>query len=108
MEFSDVRKLMERNRALTELSSLPVVVMKDGVIQQVASPKEIYDHPKNLFVASFIGSPQMNTFYGKTYEFQIKARMDASEMTPAYSGNVCSYAVKNKGSICDTHTVFSR
>lgn len=30
MEFSDVRKLMERNRALTELSSLPVVVMKDG------------------------------------------------------------------------------
>ena len=30
MEFSDVRKLMERNRVLTELSSLPVVVMKDG------------------------------------------------------------------------------
>ena len=30
MEFSDVRKLMERNRALTELSSLPVVIMKDG------------------------------------------------------------------------------
>ena len=45
-----------------------IVVMKDGVIQQVASPKEIYDHPKNLFVASFIGSPQMNTFYGKTFE----------------------------------------
>lgn len=30
MEFSDVRKLMERNRALTELSSLPVIIMKDG------------------------------------------------------------------------------
>ena len=43
-----------------------IVVMKDGVIQQVASPKEIYEHPANMFVASFIGSPQMNNFYGKT------------------------------------------
>lgn len=44
-----------------------------------------------------------SAFYGKTYEFQIKARMDASEMTPSYSGNVCSYAVKNKGSITCRH-----
>lgn len=45
-----------------------IVVMKDGVIQQVDTPKHIYDHPVNLFVASFIGSPQMNTLYGQTYE----------------------------------------
>ena len=44
-----------------------------------------------------------SAFYGKTYEFQIKARMDASEMTPVYSGNVCSYEVKNKGSITCRH-----
>ena len=37
-----------------------IVVMKDGFIQQVASPKELYERPKNTFVASFIGSPQMN------------------------------------------------
>lgn len=37
-----------------------IVVMKDGVIQQVATPQEIYDHPKNVFVAGFIGSPAMN------------------------------------------------
>ncbi|SHK34833.1 PTS system, mannose/fructose/sorbose family, IIB component [Anaerobranca californiensis DSM 14826] len=37
-----------------------IVVMKDGVIQQVASPQEIYDKPKNVFVAGFIGSPAMN------------------------------------------------
>jgi len=43
-----------------------IVVMKDGLIQQVDSPEEIYDHPKNLFVAEFIGSPKINTFYGKT------------------------------------------
>lgn len=42
-----------------------IVVMKDGVIQQVATPREIYNHPANLFVAGFIGSPQMNMTYGE-------------------------------------------
>ncbi len=37
-----------------------IVVMKDGLIQQVATPQELYDSPVNLFVAGFIGSPQMN------------------------------------------------
>lgn len=37
-----------------------IVVMKDGVIQQVDSPQNLYDRPDNLFVAGFIGSPQMN------------------------------------------------
>ncbi len=37
-----------------------IVVMKDGVIQQVDSPQNLYDYPDNLFVAGFIGSPQMN------------------------------------------------
>ena len=45
-----------------------IVVMKDGLVQQIASPKEIYDNPSNLFVACFIGSPQMNILKGKTYE----------------------------------------
>ena len=37
-----------------------IVVMKDGVIQQVDSPNELYSHPQNKFVAGFIGSPRMN------------------------------------------------
>jgi multiple sugar transport system ATP-binding protein len=37
-----------------------VAVLKKGVLQQVASPRELYDHPVNLFVAGFIGSPPMN------------------------------------------------
>ncbi len=41
-----------------------IVVMKDGLIQQVADPIELYDNPKNLFVAGFIGSPPMNFFQG--------------------------------------------
>jgi multiple sugar transport system ATP-binding protein len=37
-----------------------IVVIRDGIIQQVDTPQEIYNHPKNVFVAGFIGSPQMN------------------------------------------------
>ena len=37
-----------------------IVVMKDGFIQQVDTPQNLYDYPTNLFVAGFIGSPQMN------------------------------------------------
>jgi len=39
-----------------------IVVMKDGFIQQVDTPQNVFDYPSNLFVAGFIGSPQMNMF----------------------------------------------
>ena len=42
-----------------------VAVMKDGVLQQVADPITVYDHPKNKFVAGFIGSPPMNFMQGR-------------------------------------------
>jgi multiple sugar transport system ATP-binding protein len=42
-----------------------IAVMKNGVIQQLDSPKQIYNKPANLFVADFIGSPGMNFFNGK-------------------------------------------
>ena len=41
-----------------------IVVMKDGYIQQVGAPKEIYDNPINTFVAGFIGTPSMNFVHG--------------------------------------------
>src|SRR5258708_12120666 len=41
-----------------------VAVMRTGVLQQVGSPKELYDRPVNLFVAGFIGSPAMNFMSG--------------------------------------------
>lgn len=37
-----------------------IVVMKDGVIQQIGTPEQVFEHPRNLFVAGFIGMPQMN------------------------------------------------
>jgi multiple sugar transport system ATP-binding protein len=39
-----------------------IVVMKDGIVQQVDSPQMLYDHPCNQFVAGFIGTPPMNLF----------------------------------------------
>ncbi len=42
-----------------------IVIMKDGYIQQVGTPQEVFETPKNLFVAGFIGSPQMNFLKAK-------------------------------------------
>ncbi|MDR0889161.1 MAG: sn-glycerol-3-phosphate ABC transporter ATP-binding protein UgpC [Oscillospiraceae bacterium] len=39
-----------------------IVIMKDGFIQQIGTPQEVFNHPANVFVAGFIGSPQMNLF----------------------------------------------
>lgn len=41
-----------------------IVVMKDGVVQQIGKPQEVYDNPVNLFVARFLGTPPINVFEG--------------------------------------------
>lgn len=53
----------DQTEAMTMASR--IVVMKDGVIQQIGSPKEIYDNPRTVFVGGFIGSPAMNFITGK-------------------------------------------
>lgn len=50
----------DQTEAMTMASR--IVVMKDGIVQQVDSPQNLYDYPTNEFVAGFIGSPQMNFF----------------------------------------------
>ena len=42
-----------------------IVVMKEGVVQQAGKPQDVYDDPANLFVAKFLGNPQINVFHGK-------------------------------------------
>jgi len=42
-----------------------IVIMRDGFVQQVGTPQEVFHHPANLFVAGFIGTPQMNIFDGQ-------------------------------------------
>jgi multiple sugar transport system ATP-binding protein len=53
----------DQTEAMTMATRL--VVMKDGLIQQVGSPKEVYEKPENVFVGGFIGSPAMNFVNGK-------------------------------------------
>lgn len=52
----------DQTEAMTMATRL--VVMKDGVIQQIGAPKDVYDLPENMFVGSFIGSPSMNFLTG--------------------------------------------
>jgi multiple sugar transport system ATP-binding protein len=52
----------DQTEAMTMATRL--VVMKDGIIQQVGAPKEVYEKPENVFVGGFIGSPAMNFFSG--------------------------------------------
>ncbi|MGG3926976.1 sn-glycerol-3-phosphate ABC transporter ATP-binding protein UgpC [Metabacillus fastidiosus] len=60
----------DQTEAMTMATRL--VVMKDGVIQQIGSPKEVYENPKNKFVGSFIGAPSMNFLNGKLEEGVLK------------------------------------
>ena len=76
-----------------------IVVMKDGVIQQVDTPQKLYDNPANIFVAGFIGTPQMN-FINSTlvkkgsdlylkfgeYEMKLPAEKAAEEGLQEYIG----------------------
>ena len=65
-----------------------IVIMKDGFIQQVGTPTEVFEHPVNLFVAGFIGAPQMNPFRtelvrenGKYYVTPLGSRIEGDGET---------------------------
>ena len=53
-----------------------IVVMKDGFVQQIGTPNEIYEKPANMFVAGFIGSPAMNFIHGRLNELGTKFIVD--------------------------------
>jgi multiple sugar transport system ATP-binding protein len=57
-----------------------IVVMKDGIIQQAASPEELYNHPVNIFVAGFIGAPSMNFITGTLTEQAGTVRFKANNI----------------------------
>jgi len=54
-----------------------IAVMKDGILQQIDSPQQLYDHPTNVFVAGFIGSPSMNFFDATMVESDGKLEINA-------------------------------
>jgi multiple sugar transport system ATP-binding protein len=72
---TEIKELHQRLRATTvyvthdQIEAMTmadkIVVMQDGIVEQIGSPLVLYDKPENLFVASFIGSPAMNLIRGK-------------------------------------------
>ncbi len=54
-----------------------IVVMKDGVVQQIGKPQDVYDSPANLFVAKFLGTPPINLFEGQVKENRLYIGEDA-------------------------------
>jgi multiple sugar transport system ATP-binding protein len=60
-----------------------VAVMRAGVVQQVASPRELYESPCNLFVAGFMGSPAMNFFGGQIDGYVIRTPLGAIPLNDA-------------------------
>ena len=58
-----------------------IVIMKDGFIQQIGTPQEVFVHPYNLFVAGFIGSPQMNFFDAKLVKNDGKYAVELGNLT---------------------------
>ena len=68
----------DQTEAMTMASR--IVVMKDGFVQQVDSPQNLYDYPANLFVAGFIGSPQMNFF-------TVKLEKEGNEVMAKFGDN---------------------
>jgi multiple sugar transport system ATP-binding protein len=58
-----------------------VAVMRAGVLQQVGTPADLYDNPRNLFVAGFIGSPAMNFMPGELTDGKVKLPIGEVELT---------------------------
>ena len=54
-----------------------IVVMKQGVVQQIGEPQKVYDDPKNLFVAKFLGTPPINVFDGEVKDGKVYIGEDA-------------------------------
>ncbi|TAG34734.1 MAG: sn-glycerol-3-phosphate ABC transporter ATP-binding protein UgpC [Polaromonas sp.] len=78
-----------------------IVVMHDGIIEQIGTPLELFDHPGNLFVAQFIGSPSMNVLRGvlhiadgQTWVEAQGHRWPANNMTQAGDGQAVAYGVR--------------
>ena len=72
-----------------------IVIMKDGFIQQIGTPQEVFSHPYNLFVAGFIGTPQMNMFDAKLVKDNGKYAVRLGNLTVELSDDKQAALTKN-------------
>lgn len=91
-----------------------IAVMNDGILQQCDTPLNVYHHPRNRFVAGFIGSPGMNFFevqvrqdgeiiYFDTEEFQLAAPTDRTKVLLPYVGKVLLLGIRPQDVYDKTH-----
>ena len=73
-----------------------IVIMKDGFIQQIGTPQEVFNHPYNLFVAEFIGSPKMNIFDANLVKNDGKYAVELGGMTVELSEEKQARLAANK------------
>ncbi|MCR5419704.1 MAG: ABC transporter ATP-binding protein [Lachnospiraceae bacterium] len=78
-----------------------IVVMKDGVLQQMGKPQDIYDEPVNLFVAKFLGTPQINVFNGKIKDGRVLIKDSVIMEAPGKLDTDVYVAVRPEGFILD-------
>ncbi len=72
-----------------------IVVMKDGVVQQIATPQEVFNHPANIFVAGFIGVPQMNFFDAQLVRSGNGFTVKTEDMSVALAPETCAQLALN-------------
>ena len=72
-----------------------IVIMKDGEVQQIGTPQEVFNHPHNLFVAEFIGSPKMNIFDAKLVKVEGKYAVELGGNTVVLSEDKQAALAKN-------------
>ncbi|MBE6991748.1 MAG: ABC transporter ATP-binding protein [Ruminococcaceae bacterium] len=76
-----------------------IVVMKEGVIQQMGKPQEVYDDPVNLFVATFLGTPPINVFDGMVKDGKLYIGDDAILDVPGAADGQVHAAIRPEGFI---------
>ncbi len=72
-----------------------IVIMKDGLVQQIGTPQEVFDHPRNEFVAGFIGSPQMNFYDAQLVKEEGKYAVKLEDATVVLSEEKQENLAKN-------------
>ena len=78
-----------------------IVVMKDGVVQQIGRPQEVYDSPVNLFVAKFLGTPPIHVFRGEVKNGQLLLGGAAVLAVPGAPEGPVTAAVRPEGFVLD-------
>lgn len=74
-----------------------IVVMKEGVVQQIGKPQEVYDNPVNLFVAKFLGTPPINVFEGQIRDNQLFVGEDAVLHVPGAKNQEVYVGIRPEG-----------